>query len=149
MKKFFENLNDLKKMLLLGLVVGVFIALIMLLPLFIANQPGWLIGVAIGTAIELLNILLLYKGSDAALKSFKTSIFLIFYFLRMTLFIVGFLVAAIFSFGLIDVLNPVPFMAYSLWGVLIAYTPTQIIVIIVMIKNKKNVITISEKKEDK
>lgn len=148
MKKI-EKLNDLKKMLLLGLAVGVVLALIMLIPLFVSNQPGWLIGVGIGTLIELFNIFLLYKGSEAALKSFKTSIFLLFYFLRMVLFIGGFLVTAMFSYGLTGHVMPVEVMAYSLWGVLIAYTPTQIVVIVVMVKSKKNIITISEKTDEK
>ncbi len=121
-------------MILLGVVIGFGLALIALIPLFL-GQPGWLIGVGIGTAIELLNIVLLYKGSDLITNSNKPFLFIFPYVLRMILYVSGFVLTAILGFGFMG-LAPVPAFAYSLFGVLIAYTPMTIIVIVVMYKSK-------------
>lgn len=150
MKTLINKLNEAQKMIVLASIVGIVFMLFALIPLFVAQQPGWLIGIAIGTAIEILNIFLLYKGSEYAMNKLKTSVFLSFYFLRMILFLAGFLVTALLAFGVKNYFDPIPAFQYSIWGVLIAYTPLQIIVIIVMVKSKKNVINIAEnnKKEN-
>ena len=144
MKKFLAKLNELQKMELLAAVVAVTLCLLALLPLFLANQPGWLIGVAIGSAIELINIFLLYKGSEIALKTFKTWKFLLLYFTRMFLFLVGLVLVAMFQFGFLTYVQPIAVFKNALWGVLIGYTPVQIVVIVVMLKSKKNFVTIAE-----
>lgn len=152
MKKFLAKLNELQKMELLAAVVAVVLMLAALLPLFLANQPGWLIGVAIGSAIELVNIFLLYKGSELALKTFKTWLFLLMYFARMFLFLIGLVGIALLQFGFGTYVAPVEAFKHAIWGVLIGYTPVQLVVIIVMIKSKKNFVTISEnnqKEEEK
>lgn len=149
-----KKLNELQKLLIVSAIVAVALALIALLPLFLANQPGWLIGVGIGSAIEILNILLLYRGSDVVLRTFKTGRFLIYYFLRMTLFLAGLVLTAIFGFGLNGIIEPIAAFKNSIWGALIAYTPMQIVVIVIMASNKggffNGMISISEnnKKND-
>ena len=139
-----KKLNELEKLELLGLIVGAALALLALIPYFVFNQIGWLVGVGIGTAIELLNIFLLYKGRERVLKEFKTSAFLLCYFGRLTLFIIGFALTGMLGFGLTVILEPIPAFINSIWGVLIAYTPMQIVIIVVMVKSKKGIISIAE-----
>lgn len=152
MKKYLESLSELKRMLILSAVIAVVLLLIMLAPLFAANQPGWLIGVAIGSAIEIINVFLLYKGSEYAMKSLKAGWFLIMYFLRMTLYLAGFVLTAFLGFGFLyggaQIIEPIPEFNYSIWGVLIAYTPAQIVVIISMLLRKKSPLTIAESSEE-
>lgn len=121
-------------MLLLGVVIGFGFALIALIPLFF-GQPGWLIGIGIGTVIELVNIVLLYKGNDLITNANKPFLFILPYSLRMILYVAGFVVTAILGFGFMGI-EAVPAFAYSLFGVLIAYTPMTIIVVVVMNKSK-------------
>lgn len=144
MKKFLAKLNELEKMLLLATCVALVLAGLSLLPLFLAHQPGWLIGVGIGSVIEIANIFLLYKGSEIAMKTLKSAIFLLLYFSRMALFLVGLLLVAMFQFGFLAYVQPLWAFKNAIWGVLIGYTPMQIIVIIVMVRSKKSFITISE-----
>ena len=127
-------MSQLKQMLLLGIVIGVGLALLSLIPLFL-GQPGWLIGVGIGTAIELINIILLYKGNDMITNANKPFMFILPYTARMALYVVGFIITAIFGFGFMSV-QAIPCFYNSIFGVLIAYTPMQIIVVIVMSKTK-------------
>lgn len=148
MKNFLKNLSEVNKMLLLACLVSLGLMLLSLIPLFAFKQPGWLIGIAIGSAIEIFSIFLLYKGSEVALSTFKAWHFLLFYFTRMTLFLVGMVVAALLQFGF-GTFKPVPAFNYALWGVLIGYAPMQTIVISIMFAKKKSPLTISEKKEGK
>lgn len=141
MKEKIANWSELKKMMILGLLVGIVLLLLSLIGLFL-GQPGWTIGVAIGTAIELLNILLLYKGSEASLDTMKPTLFLLCYFGRMTFFILGALVTVMCQF-----FWHISAFTNSVWGLLIGYTPMQAVIIISMAVNKKNPITISTKEE--
>ena len=151
--KWFKNLGELYKMLILSGVVAVVLLLLSLIPLFVFSQPGWLIGVAIGSVIEVANITLLYKGSEFAAKKMKPALFLLAYFARMTLFALGFVLTALLGFGFkyggTVYVEVVPAFINSLWGVLIAYTPLQLVVIIVMLVNKKSPFNMSEGKEVK
>ena len=151
MKKYLENFSELKRMLILSIVIALVVILIMLAPMFAANQPGWLIGAAIGSVIEIINVFLLYKGSEYAMKSLKAGWFLIMYFLRMTLYLAGFVLTAFLGFGFLYggmQIEPIPEFNYSIWGVLIAYTPAQIVVIISMLLRKKSPLTIAETNEE-
>ena len=60
----FRKLAELYKMLIVAGLVAAFLLLLSLIPLFVFNQPGWLIGVAIGSVIEITNIALLYICSN-------------------------------------------------------------------------------------
>ena len=95
------------------------------------NQPGWLIGVSLGSLVEILSIILLYKGSSEVLKEQKPGIFLLFYGLRMILFI-GLIVGLV----LLQYKANIEIFTNSFWGALIGYTPMQLIVIIVSIRNR-------------
>lgn len=147
MKEKFSKLSELSKMLLLALVIGIVSMAICLVPLFVFNQPGWLIGVAIGMLIEIVSITLLYKGSEITLIKFKTWLFLLFYFSRMVLFLVAMIVVALLSYGF-GSFAPVPAFKYALWGTLIGWAPMQIIILVVMAIKKKGPVSIAEKKEN-
>lgn len=154
MKKLLNKLNEMQTILVIGLMVSVFLCLICLLPLFLANQPGWLIGVAIGSVVGLFNVFMTYKGSEVALKTFKAYSFLFFYFTKIVLLLVSLVVCALFQFGFnygdTNYFAAIPAFNYSLYAVLIGYVPMQIVLIITMAKSKKSVLTISEnlKKDD-
>ena len=155
MKKWISQLNELQRMLLLGGIVMLFLCLLSLIPLFVFNQTGWLIGVSIGSTVGIINILLPYKGSEVGLKTYKTFYFMLFYFVRVLLILLSFLLTALFQFGFIVGENvffsPISAFDFSLWGDLIGVLPMQIVLVIVMMKEKKNPITISEnlKKDEK
>lgn len=138
MKKILAKLSTLQKMLILASLVGLVLVLGSLFTIFI-GFPGWCIGVAIGSIIEVICILCLFVGSNTALKKGSAPIFLLFYFFRMTLFVAGFLLAAVMDYYL-----KIPEFKYSIFGVLIGYSPMQIIVAIVMLKEKKNIMNIGE-----
>ena len=148
MKQFLSKMNELQKMLLLAIAIGVALMLVSLLPLFIANQPGWLIGIAIGTIVGLINIYLTYIGSEVALKTFKTYTFLLFFFTRAVLVIVGLVITAMFQFGFAvgesSYIEAIPAFNYSLWAFLIGYFPMKIAMIIAMARSQKNDVTISD-----
>lgn len=95
------------------------------------GQVGWLIGVVFGTIAELINIVLLYKGSDFVLKEDKSILFLLFFFLRMIVAVVFFLLTIILDFKL-----HIPAFHNSIWGVVIGFAPTEIIVLIIVGKSK-------------
>ena len=153
MKNLYHRLNELQRMLILAGLVSIVLLLLSLIPLFAFNQFGWLIGVAIGSVIEIVNVTLLYKGSEFTLKRGKPYFFLLFYFVRMFLFLLGFLVTALLGFGFTYqgnvVIAPVEPFINSLWGVLIGYTPIQFVVIIVMLVSKRNPLTMSQVNERK
>ena len=148
MKKFFKKLNELEKMLLLASIVGIFLMLISLIPLFLANQPGWLIGLAIGTVVGVVNIYLTYLGSEVALRTYKAYSFLLFYFLRAVLVIASLVITAMFQFGFAvgdtKYVASISAFNFSLWAFLIGYFPMKIVMIISMAKSKTNDITISD-----
>ena len=144
-----ENKVELIKMLEYAAIIALALCLLALIPLFAFGQPGWLIGVAIGSVIEIINLFLLFKGSEVSLKKLKVTMYMLFYFLRMVLFLAGILITAIFSFGFTSLLEPVPEMANSIWGVVIAYAPMQVIVFVVMKLNHKNTVTIAEQDDKK
>lgn len=149
MKEKFSKLSELSKMLIIASIIGAIAMLACLLPLIFANQPGWLIGVAIGTTVEIISLFLLYKGSEVALNKLKTWLFLVFYFSRMALFLASMVVTAILQFGFPYAnIAPVPAFNYALWGDIIGFAPMQIIILIVMAIKKKGPISISEKKEN-
>ena len=58
-----ENKVELIKMLEYAAIIALALCLLALIPLFVFGQPGWLIGVAIGSVIEIINLFLLFKGS--------------------------------------------------------------------------------------
>ena len=77
-----ENKVELIKMLEYAAIIALALCLLALIPLFAFGQPGWLIGVAIGSVIEIINLFLLFKGSEVSLKKLKVTMYMLFYFLR-------------------------------------------------------------------
>ena len=75
MKAKLTKLNELQRMLLLSTHIGV-ILLVASITGFFFNQPGWFIGVGVGTVVEIVNIVLLYKGSENVLSQTKALTFL-------------------------------------------------------------------------
>lgn len=143
MKKFLSRLSELKGMLLVGAIFGLVICLILLVVGLVSGYFGWLYGALVGTTVELINIFLLYKGSEYIVKKMRASLFLIFYFSRMTLYIAVFVLCAFLQFGFGD-MSAISEWNYCLWGCLIAISPLQLIVIIVMGVTHKSPISLAE-----
>ena len=142
MKKL-AKCSDLVKMLILASLIG-FILILASIVGAVFGQFGWMIGVAIGTVIELVNLVCLYKGSELALKESKTSLFILLSFARMFLYVAGILLLVLLQYRwYIEVFTN------SFWGYLIGITPMQIVVIIVMAKSGKTPLEIASKKEEK
>lgn len=140
MKKFLSDKSQLVRLVISTLAFGLILMILSCIGI-IFGQFGWLIGVSIGTVVSLVNVVLLFKGSSFVLNASKASLFLLFYFLRMLLY-VGFTVLLAF----LDFKLHLSAFAYSVFGLLIAYLPTVIIVCIVMSKEGKNLMNIGELK---
>ena len=140
MKKFFSNCSQLTRLVIYCLAFGLVLMILSCIGI-IFGQFGWLIGAAIGTAVSLVNVVLLFKGSSFALKTFKASLFLLFYFSRMLIYVGMTVLLAYLDFSL-----HIGAFAYSIFGLLIAYLPMVVIVCIVMSKEGKNVMNIGELK---
>lgn len=142
MSKKFKNYSEVSKMVVVATIVGIILCLFSIIGVCF-GQPGWLIGVAIGSVIEVLNIFFLYKGSDMALQIGKTPLFLIFYFARMILFAGGIIFAVVMQY-----VCHIAAFTNSFWGVLIGYTPMQIIVIVIMAKTGKSPLNMRENNDN-
>ena len=89
--------------------------------------------------VSVVNVVLLFKGSQFALKTYKASLFLLFYFGRMLIY-VGMTVLLAY----LDISLKIGAFKNSVFGLLVAFVPTVIVVVIVMTKEKKNVMNIGE-----
>ena len=130
MKSLITKLSELQRMLLLCTLISIVLIGGSCVGLFF-NQPGWLIGVSVGCFVEFINIILLYKGSGRILQAEKPILFLLFYALRMIM-----VIGAIIVLILLEYKAHIEVFKYSFWGVLIGYTPIQIIVIFATLKHK-------------
>ena len=140
MKNYFSKLSQLSKMAIYCCLIGLVFIALSCIGLFF-SQPGWLIGAAIGMVVSVINVVLLFKGSSIALKSYKASLFLIFYFSRMLIYI-G--VAVLLAF--LDFSQHIDAFKNSIFGFLIACVPMVVIIVILMTKEKKNAMNIGELK---
>ena len=132
MKKFLLKFNDLELTILLQGIIGLVAVGLSFLG-FIYDQPGWAIGVASGTLVAAISTLLVFKGSDYAMKGNKTGLYLLFYFLRMILFVGLMVFCAVMQYKVKnDRFN------YSIWGALIGYTPMFVILIVGQIKGNRD-----------
>lgn len=143
MKNYLSKCSDLKKMILLASVIGLVLILASIAGA-VFGQFGWMVGVALGTVVEIINLFLLFKSSEIALKETKSSLFLLLYFVRMLLYVAGILVLVLLQF-----FWHISFFDNSFWGFIIGISPMQIVVIIVMAKSGKGPLEIAEKKEEK
>ena len=133
-----EDKKMMLKTLLVAFLVGLGMFLISLIFTLIFNSIGWSIGIAIGVAIELFNIYLLYVGTYLIEKSKKPALSVLFYIARTLLVGIGVLICVILGYGIKGHFEPVSAFQYSLFGLLIGYTPLQIIVSVVELKRKTN-----------
>lgn len=141
MKNYLKKCSELKKMLLLASLIGTILILASIIGI-VYGQFGWIIGVSIGTLVELVNLVLLYKSSEIALKDSKMSLFLLLYFARMLLFVVGILLLVLLQYRFyVEIFNN------SFWGFIIGISPMQIVVIVVMAKSGKTPMDIAKKDE--
>ena len=140
MKKLFSNCSTLMRLVLYCCLIGLVLIGLSCIGL-IFGQPGWLIGASIGMVVSAINVVLLFKGSSFALKSYKASLFLLFYFARMLIY-VGMTVLLAY----LDISLKILAFKNSVFGLLIAFVPMVIIVVVVMTREKKNVMNIGELK---
>lgn len=138
MKKLFSSQSTLVRLVLYCALFGLALIALSCIGL-IFSQPGWLIGASIGMVVSVLNVFLLFKGSSAALKSYKAWLFLIFFFARMIIY-VGMTVLLVY----LDLSLKIEAFKNSVFGLLIAFVPMVVVVSIVMTKEKKNFMNIGE-----
>lgn len=132
MKVGITKLNELQRMLLLSAIIGVVLLLVSIVGFFF-NQPGWFIGVLVGTLVELANVVLLYKGSENVLSQTKALTFLLYFSLRMLLVLASFILFAVLDFKL-----HIQAFRNAIWGELIGLGPMEIVVVLVTsLSNKK------------
>lgn len=111
-------------------LAGLAITLISLFTVFI-GFPGWTIGIAIGSVIDVAVVALLYVGGDRTMQSKKLGLTVLFYVLRIVLLSAGLLVPAILEYKL-----HIPCMKFSTFGSAIGYLPGVFVVILVLTKSK-------------
>ncbi len=128
MKKFLSKFSDFTLTIILEGIIGV-VAVALSFIGFKFGKYGWTIGCATGTVLAMLSTVMVFKGSDAAMRANKMGLYFLFYFLRMVLFIGVMVVFAILQYK-----SEIHVFDYSLFGTLIAYTPMFIILIVGQVK---------------
>lgn len=131
MKSRSGKLTELQATLVVAAIISAVLTALSAIGLFF-NQPGWIIGVAIGSVAELASIFLSDVGSTAALKGSKTGLFLLSYFIKMILFVGLFAMLVIFQYKLGYV-----FFKYSCWGMVIGFFPSLLITIVMQLRFQK------------
>lgn len=143
MKKFLKKFNDLQLTIFLEGIIGV-VAIALCCIGFAYSRPGWAVGAATGTLFAMISTLTVFKGSDSATKESKPGLYLLFYFIRMVLF-----VGMVVFFVLMEYKAKIPAFYCGIWGFLIGYTPMFIILIVGQIKGNHNLDKkIQEKNKD-
>jgi len=133
MKNGSKKLNEYQASLVIAAVVAVLL-LIVGLVFAILHQPGWLIGVAIGSAVDFFYIWMMHVGSGLALKESKAGLFLLTYFARIVAFIGLFALLVVLQYVLhLEVFNN------SCWGMLIGFVPATFITIATQLMYKDKV----------
>ena len=123
MKNRFLKLNEYQASLLIAGVVSALLLIVGTVFAFL-GKPGWLIGIAVGSAVDFLYIWLMHVGSALALKESKAGLFLLTYFARIVAFVGLFALLVVLQYVLhIETFNN------SSWGMLIAFVPATFITI--------------------
>lgn len=123
MKKGSAKFNEFQASLLITGGIGLLLVIVGII-LLVLGKPGWLIGFAVGIAVDFIYLWLMNIGSTLALKESKAGLFLVTYFLRMVAFVGFFALLVVLQFVLyVDVFNN------SCWGMLIAFVPVTFITI--------------------
>lgn len=130
MKSKLTRLSELQASLL---IAGVFSFILLLVSIvgLVNNQPGWMIGVGVGTSVEFIFLWLMAVGSNATLKEQKAGLFLLTYFVRVFLF-----VGAFAGLMALQYVAKIEVFKYSCWGMLIAFAPSTLITIAVQLMHK-------------
>ena len=134
MKKSSVKLNQFQASLVIACVVSLLLMIVGIV-FAILKQPGWMIGVAIGSLVSFFHIWLMDVGSKIALKEGKAGLFLLTYFIRIVVFIGLFALLVVLQFVLhVEVFNN------SCWAMLIAFVPSTFITIAtqLMYKNEES-----------
>lgn len=131
MKKFYQNLNLLWKTVFLEGVIGIIAMLISIVGV-VLGKPGWLIGIAIGTLISIVSTISTSYCSQWALKDSKPGLFILGFLARMILMAGGLVLTVLMQF-----VAKVHVFDFSVWGLLIGFTPSLLITIIVQMKYNK------------
>lgn len=133
MKHKITKLTELQIELLISVILFGIFALCALIGIFF-NRPGWLIGVGVGTVVELAYIYLVNVSSSLALKESKPGLYILSYFGRMILFIGAFATLVILQYRVkVEAFN------CSAWGMLIAFFPSTFITIVTQTKFRKDI----------
>ena len=131
MKNRFLKLNEYQASLLIAGVVSALLLIVGAVFAFL-GKPGWLIGIAVGSAVDFFYIWLMHVGSAIALKESKVGLFLLTYFARIVVFIGLFALLVILQYLLhINAFNN------SCWGMLIAFVPATFITIATQLMYKE------------
>lgn len=131
MKSRLGKLTELQATLVVAAIISAILIALSTIGLFF-NQPGWIIGVAIGSVAELASIFLSEVGSTAALKGSNTGLFLLSYFVKMILFAGLFAMLVVFQYKLGYVV-----FKYSCWGMVIGFFPSLLITVAMQMKFQK------------
>ena len=132
MKSRLGKLTELQATLVVAAIISAVLIALSTIGLFF-NQPGWFIGVFVGTLVELVNVILLYKGSENVLNQTRTATFLLYFSLRMLIVLGTFIL-----FAFLDFKAHIPAFHNAIWGELIGLGPMEIVVTLVAsLSNKK------------
>lgn len=132
MKAFLTKLNSLQKTLFFSLVIGIVLCLLSIVGL-VFSQPGWMIGVALGTAAAMVNVVLLFKGSELILKSQKAGLFVLMFLARMLVIVAIFALCVLLQFK-----AHIPAFTNSIWGAFIGFAPSVVLIVIFQTKTTDN-----------
>lgn len=142
-KEKLSNLSENYKMFIL-LAIFAFAGALIFIPFCATGllQWGWEFGFLFGSAIEAISLLLLILSTNLLTKASSsmkaTLLSVLFFMLRFVLYAGGLVLAAFFQYKW----NME--YVFNLFGVFIAYLPMQIVVIIVMLRNKDKTKIINE-----
>ena len=131
MKKKLTKLTELKASFLIAGTISAILLMASVVGLFF-KQPGWMIGVVIGTGVEFLFIWLVHVGATLTLKENKTGLFFLTYGLRVISFVGLFALLVILQY-----IVKVEVFFNSCWGMLIAFAPGTFITIATQLMHKE------------
>ena len=131
MKKVTAKFNEYQASLLIAGVVSLLLMIVAAVFAFL-GKPGWLIGVAVGSAVDFIYIWLMHVGSALALKESKAGLFLLTYFARIVAFVGLFALLVVLQYVIhVEAFNN------SCWGMLIAFVPATFITIATQLMYKE------------
>ena len=131
MKQRLTKLSELQASLLIAGLISILVLIGASIGLFF-NRPGFLIGAAIGVAVEFFYIWLVSVGSTLSLKEGKTGLFLLTYAARMVSFLGLFALLVILYYRL-----QIETFKFACWAMLVAFAPATFITIAIQLMHKE------------